>query len=473
MTELKGRRWRQAIRKVASLKIAVAIIIWLAVVTAWGTIVEAQYDAFAAKKLVYDTWWMYLPLSALCLSLTAVMVDRWPWKPRHLGFIMAHIGIITLLVGAWITSRFGVDGSISLGPGESQGSVSVGETDLVVYSSMDGQSYRPLYNQEVDFFTLPAQDNPVSIPIPEGEIRVVESMNYGMRDSQFVASKEESSGAAVRLQLENANVNLTQWVLQPSRSTSETRDLGPAQISIVPEFPRSFGGRNAILFKPIGPRELGYEIHSAKTGSVKRGRLTAGAEVETGWMGLKLRVLKYFYQAKEEIRYKPLSRPSELTSQAIRIEYRTPGSAELKSQWMGLGSLLKLYSDDQVYVLSFANRKIPMGFKVKLKDFRVGRYQGTVRAASYESLVEVPEAGEALISMNEPLKHGGFTFYQASFNSDDAGRPVASILSVNWDPGRGIKYLGSALIVLGTMHLFYLKRRSWLKTAETEQTANG
>lgn len=463
--------WRRAIRILASLKLAVVIIIWIAVVTAWGTIIEAQYDAFAAKKLVYDTWWMYLPLSALCLSLTAVMADRWPWKPRHLGFIMAHIGIITLLVGSWITARFGVDGSISLGPGESQGSVSVGETDLIVYSSLDGQSYRALFNQEVDFFSRPASEYPLSIPIPEGEIRVVESMNYGMRESQFVATQEESSGAAVRIQLENSNVNLTEWILQPNRTNSETRDLGPAQISLVPEFPRSFGGRNAILLKPQSSSELSFEIHSARSKRVKRGRLRAGNEVETGWMGLKLRILKYLPKAKEEISYKSFSRPSELTSQAIRIEYRTPDSKELKSQWMGLGSLLKLYSDNQVYVVSFANRKIPMGFKLKLKDFRVGRYQGTVRAASYESLVEAPEKGEVLISMNEPLKHGGFTFYQASFNSDEGGRPVASILSVNWDPGRSIKYFGSALIVLGTMHLFYLKRRSWLKLSEGERSA--
>ena len=142
------------------------------------------------------------------------------------------------------------------------------------------------------------------------------------------------------------------------------------------------------------------------------------------------------------------------------FEYRAPGESQIKSQWMGLNSILKLFSNDQVYVVQFANRRIPLGFQVALKKFEIGRYQGTLRAASYQSWVEVDGLGERLISMNEPLKHAGFTFYQASFEADEQGRPVASILSVNRDPGRALKYFGSLLIVFGTLHLFYWKRRS-------------
>jgi cytochrome c biogenesis protein ResB len=78
-------------------------------------------------------------------------------------------------------------------------------------------------------------------------------------------------------------------------------------------------------------------------------------------------------------------------------------------------------------------------------------------------LVTLPDATDYLISMNDPLKHASFTFYQASFESDPSGRPTASVLSVNRDPGRALKYFGSLLLVLGAMHLFYMKRRAWLK----------
>jgi cytochrome c biogenesis protein ResB len=99
---------------------------------------------------------------------------------------------------------------------------------------------------------------------------------------------------------------------------------------------------------------------------------------------------------------------------------------------------------------------------MKLKNFSVGRYPGTMMAMSYESVVDV--AGqEHVISMNEPLKHAGFTFYQASFQEDESGKPFLSVLSVNYDPGRWIKYLGSIILVLGIILLFYEKnkKRSW------------
>ena len=67
---------------------------------------------------------------------------------------------------------------------------------------------------------------------------------------------------------------------------------------------------------------------------------------------------------------------------------------------------------------------------------------------------------DVLISMNEPLDYQGYTFYQSSFQEDEMGKPIASVLSVNYDPGRWIKYIGSLLIVFGAIHLFY---RRWKK----------
>ncbi|MBN8540288.1 MAG: cytochrome c biogenesis protein ResB [Deltaproteobacteria bacterium] len=455
---------RKIIKALASLKLAVVIIVMIGIVTAWGTIVEAQFDALAAKKLVYDSIWMWVPMVLLVISLTAVMIDRWPWQKRHTGFVLAHIGIIILLLGSLITQRFGVDGSISFGIGEKQKNIIVGETDLAVYSSFDGAQYAKLFDREVDFLKRPAGKIPIVIPIPEGEIKIVESLPYAIREQKFVEAEPDSkAGAAIRFQMQNPNVNITEWMLQPSKDGVETKDLGPAQVLIVSQFPRDFGGRNAIIFKPLDDERLEFNVHTARRPGIQKGTVKAGESIKTGWMGLELRMLKYLPRAKEDITYRALEKPTPMTSAAIKVAYRAPGKKEVSHQWMGLNSLLKLFSDGQVYVVSYANRRIPLGFDLSLKDFRIGRYQGTLRAASYESVVTLPDATEHLISMNEPLKHASFTFYQASFESDPSGRPVASILSVNRDPGRGLKYFGSLLLVFGAIHLFYMKRRAWLK----------
>jgi hypothetical protein len=77
------------------------------VIIAVGTIVESRFDEYVAKKWVYKTWWMYTVMSVLVINLTAVMVDRWPWKRHHTAFVLAHIGIIILLLGSLLTMQFG------------------------------------------------------------------------------------------------------------------------------------------------------------------------------------------------------------------------------------------------------------------------------------------------------------------------------------------------------------------------------
>ena len=57
--------------------------------------------------------------------------------------------------------------------------------------------------------------------------------------------------------------------------------------------------------------------------------------------------------------------------------------------------------------------------------------------------------------MNEPLTYGEYTFYQSSYQTDDQGMPIGSILSVGYDPGRTVKYAGSLFIVLGIFMMFF------------------
>ncbi len=458
------------IKALASIKLGVVIIIALGCLTAWGTFVEAQYgDAVAAQKIVYHSVWMFATMIALATSLIAVMIDRWPWTQKHTGFVLAHIGIIVIMLGSLITKYQGLDGSISFGIGEGSKLVSTAETELAVFATLgDGSGFTNIYRKDVDFFLRPpSEQKPYDIEIPNGKIRIIKHHQYAFRDEKVVESDREQAGAGVRFQLQNPRVSLTEWLVQPGPGRDVTKDLGPAQVILTTGQAPQAQGRNAIVLRPgKSSEELQYEIHTASNAkNVKKGVVKAGDVVETGWMGLTLRLLKYLPKAQSQITFKPTDAKTDLTMEAIEVEYEmTAGPEKGKNrQWMGGNSMLRLFSDQASYIVTYGNRRIELPFELQLKDFRVGRYQGTLRAASYESLVQVPNKGEILISMNEPLKHEGFTFYQASFVDDEQGRPIASVLSVNRDPGRWIKYLGSLLIVLGTIHLFYFKRKTGAK----------
>ncbi len=459
MSSLKPKPsiFRLIVKKLASIELAVIIILLLGGLTAWGTFVEAELNAQAAGKLVYHSIWMYGVIALLCISLTAVMIDRWPWQQKHTGFILAHIGIIILMVGSLITRIWGIDGSIVLEYDRAGRHVTAPETDFTVYASLDGGSYRKLFDQEVDFFLKPpTAEKPLAIEIPGSQIKVTEYYPYAFRDEKIVESKDENAGAAVRFQLQNDRVNMTDWIHQEAKSRDVEKDLGPAKVVLATGEYVNVEGKNVLVLRPKSNDTLEYEVHTARTpGKVKKGTVQAGGMVETGWMGLVLRVLKYMPVAENKVNFIKNPRPTELTNAAAKVEFNG------KEQWLQLNSMVKLFTNEAVYIVSYSNRRLDLGFDVQLKKFNIGRYPGTLRAASYESVVSVPGLDNHVISMNEPLKYNGYTLYQASFQEDpQTGKPIASILSVNWDPGRWIKYLGSLLIVAGTIHLFWFKRRA-------------
>jgi hypothetical protein len=444
---------RKVIRILASLKLAVVIIIGLAILTSVGTFVEAQYRAEIAKKLVYESIWMNLTLGLLATSLIAVMVDRWPWQKRHTPFVLAHIGILVLMFGGVVTGRFGVDGSMRIGIGESNQFVVIPPVDFQIWSSFDGDRYSKIIEQEVDFYLKPPGKNQYSWQMAEGPMEVIDYRPFALPSRRIQSSPSTQSGAAVRFQLSNANVNTTEWLVQKKANDTISQVFGMAEI-ILGDEPQHPTGQNTLVLTPISKEQVSYKIIYKDTRKPLKGILKVGDSVQTGWMGLELRLVSYFLHAEENWEFRALEKPTDLTTAAILLRFNN------RERWVQLNDVLKFFTDNGVYIVTFGNRRVDLGFPVQLKKFEVGRYQGTMRAASYQSLVDVPGVGEHLISMNEPLKHGGYTLYQASFQQGPTGEPIASILSVNYDPGRWIKYLGSLIICLGVIWLFYQKRRT-------------
>lgn len=449
--------FRKIIKSLASLKLAVVVISSIAALVAWGTIVEARYmDARIAQETVYHSWLSYTIFSVFAINLTAVIISRYPWKRHHIGFISAHIGILTLLWGSVLTRYWGVDGSMSVPIGQSSDQVMVTETDLLIYTTLTGESYRKLADHPVNFWqTQPTPQKPMTISLGANELKITDFYRYALVDSKVNASTEKTDGPALRYQISNDRVSQTDWLVSKTGQPADAT-LGPARIVLTLE-EYKYNGGNVLALRPISEEEVEYKVYSDRQkGMINSGRAKAGAHFNLGWMNLEFRLLKYHLHAKQEVKFVRKEQSTSETTSAIQFAYKG------QQGWIGLNSIARLYGDSEMYIVAYGNRRIPLDFKMTLKDFEVGRYQGTMRASSYESVVSVPGLGDDIkISMNEPLHHAGFTFYQASFQEDETGKPVASIFSVNYDPGRWVKYLGSLLIVFGSIHLFY---RRW-KTA--------
>jgi cytochrome c biogenesis protein ResB len=132
---------------------------------------------------------------------------------------------------------------------------------------------------------------------------------------------------------------------------------------------------------------------------------------------------------------------------------------EIRLRLLGLGDRAVLHVADRDIEIGYFPKRVVLPFSVRLDRFTIEHDQGTLTPASYASRVTVlggKGQQDVTISMNEPLQLNGYTLYQASYE-EGTPRPVTSILAVNRDPGRIWKYLGSLLIVMGSVLLFAQK----------------
>jgi hypothetical protein len=438
-----------------SLKFAVFTISGLSILIAAGTFVEAEYNAEIAAKLVYKTPWMFAALGLLALNLTSVMVDRWPWQRKHVSFILAHIGILVLLWGSVLTMKYGLDGTLAIEIGGSSRFVRVPETEFTVWSSFDGDRYSKVFEKEVDFYTdRPKTEAPLKVPALGGDIEVVEYQPFAIPNRVIEPSSEELAGSALRFQIQNSQVNVNEWIVQKKAGETARHNFGPAQFHLGVA-PTSSRGNNELFIEPT-KKGLQYTIlYKDPKRSPLKGFINEGQSVNTGWMNLEFRVLRFLPRATERWDFKIMDRPTPISTAALKVKFQG------QERWVGLNDVVKFFTDHVVYIVSYSNRRIDVGFDMRLVNFEMGLYPGTNRAASYQSVVQVHDLpGDHLISMNEPLKHKGLTFYQASFQNGPDGKPTTSVFSVNYDPGRALKYIGSLILSLGIIWLFYDRRKA-------------
>lgn len=129
--------------------------------------------------------------------------------------------------------------------------------------------------------------------------------------------------------------------------------------------------------------------------------------------------------------------------------------------------------DGQEYDLTLRFTRYYKPFSMHLIDFQFDRYIGTEKAKNYSSHIRIvdPERGEdreVLISMNEPLRYRGETFYQSSF---DPETERTTELQVVRNPVWWMPYLACVLVTLGMMvHFGYYLVRFLARTLSPTPT---
>ncbi|MCC6123635.1 MAG: cytochrome c biogenesis protein CcsA [Pirellulales bacterium] len=208
---------------------------------------------------------------------------------------------------------------------------------------------------------------------------------------------------------------------------------------------------------------------------VSRGEVKEGSSIELAGT-LRLKILEYLPFAVHKVEPQPL--------EAAAAEKKPPHpAAQVEVETDGVKQSVWLVRDDPKYSfhifstpkgklgIQFAVEDHPLQFSLKLSKFTREMNPGRMGDAAYISTVQVIDEAPGIdreeeISMNRPLTYGKFTFYQSGCDELPDGRKV-STLSVSYDPGRFLKYLGSLMICVGmilrylTNFRFYKRLAKW------------
>ena len=571
------------LRTLGSLKMAVCLILGIAVYSTLGMWWEGRAGAEGSRAWFWGPYYFDVLLGLLGVNIASAALVRYPWPRRLTGFVITHTGLLTLLVGSFVTRYFGVEGHVALAEGETTDHLTTNRQVLDV-TLPDGTT-RSLLAEPGGAFTA---GTPWRLPRSPFAIRAERYLPSSTLEERFEPAEEGLGTPALQVALESPMFGTHEYWLIPTDRQRGQADLGPlvlvAQWLPTPEAEQAFqavpprareyrvfydiadggspGSRvvrvrlgdgtertfpleewlgrpfdlgdgatatvrralaNAtVVQQPDGrwvleeapePRagptlevdvawEGGRQEHTAFAhhpemhsrsghgaatadrntvllGCTPDGRVLArlndpagradgtaralaiGETLVTPWAGMVVRPRQVLPSATRSVEVMAGPPPDGNPAHAIpAVRLEVLGAGDEAHAWIRLGDDPRLVHHGAGHLrVRWGPEHIPLGYTLRLRDFRKVDYPGTTNPASFESDVDVLEfAGSRTvrIQMNEPLVQGswafwpgsGLTVYQSDFRQYRDGTEE-SVFSVAHDPGFPIVMLGSVLIVSG------------------------
>jgi hypothetical protein len=187
----------------ASIKLAVCLIVVLAVVIAFATILETKYGRPYSQWFVYHSSWFIGLLGLLGSSVFSAAYVRFPWKRHQTGFVITHAGLLVLLSGSIITYWRGMEGQIVLAEGSSTDQLTRNEHSQITAHWANRPHERPYI---FTFDSGPVDWRP-GMTLDIGNVdglsaRVLRYYRRSQPVENWVADRRRRGGPMIRFQLE-------------------------------------------------------------------------------------------------------------------------------------------------------------------------------------------------------------------------------------------------------------------------------
>ncbi|MDP3981824.1 MAG: cytochrome c biogenesis protein ResB [Chlamydiota bacterium] len=204
---------------------AIILMLILGIASIFGTIYESSFSTEAAQQLIYKTWWFTALLALIFINVLFSTFKRWPFQKYHFGFLVTHLGLLVLLLGAMVSKTIGIEGNMAIQEGETGSSFATRIESLQI--AMHGVQDKQIFEKR---FTNRVNQHPwiKSVSGADIEIAVDGYFHNSILQDQYVEVKN-GGRPAVHIKLENAMAHVNEWLVldHPEKSAL---DFGVASV---------------------------------------------------------------------------------------------------------------------------------------------------------------------------------------------------------------------------------------------------
>jgi hypothetical protein len=168
----KGPARRKLVRPIGSLWLGGVLLVTLAVAMGCATVYEAEHGRQAALVRFYQSWWFIGLLALTGVNILASLINRWPTVRNMGGFYVSHVGLLIVLIGAWVSSLFGINGQVRIQEGGTAENFVVPGGTLTAVAMGPPQQSAEVVLDSPAFRKLDPVDHPRAPELAIGDLRV-------------------------------------------------------------------------------------------------------------------------------------------------------------------------------------------------------------------------------------------------------------------------------------------------------------
>jgi len=462
------------LKKILSMKVAVFVLFFFGVVIGLATFIENDYGTQTARALIYNAKWFEVFLFFFILVLIYNIIRYKSYKKKKLSIFVFHFAFLIIALGAAITRYIGYEGIMHIRENQTSNTM-VSDVKVLQVEATNGEdkahfekkvyfsSMNPPYISNAFYkflyIVLPKNNIDKTLKVNNKEVNI-KLLKYLPSATQEV-SQDPNGKTALILKISNGGKGKDISLFE-----GESYDAGTFIINF--DTNKSTSNKPILNIVKDGDKLkviTNFDMQTLSMATQQEENLSKGTnDFEKGKLyrfGQNMVVLRDIYD-KASIKYtsnslKPKARTPEMTTFKISVGDKSK-TVNLFTFKQSQGEPKTIKIGDTTVKISLGAKVIELPFSLKLIDFQLERYPGSMSPSSYASEVELidPEQGikkPFRIYMNHVLDHRNYRFFQSSFDMDEKG----TILSVNHDPGTLPTYIGYIILALGMIWNLFAK----------------